>query len=188
MAISSDRPTIAPANAVLEALGEPMTVSDALAVRDSEIGQQEIAVKGFLSPLPTIYCAIEFAPLNPTHLRCSEPMRWVMEQPEQLWGPSASGTHRPTGPAFNPSFALGEAPDVPMPVRDDELPEPVVLVGHFNDRRARLCEAGNRDDCAATFVVDRVESRSMVCGCQPPRTDVPMRRPVDDEERRRRAR
>jgi hypothetical protein len=142
---------------VLAAIGEPITVSAALAVRDSGADSRELAVTGFLSPLPAIPCPFESTPRNPTRLWCSTAMRWVMEQPEQLWGPSAGGTHRPTGPAFNPSFALVEAPDVPMPQTDDELPVPVVLMGHFDDRRARLCVT-NKDTCAGTFVVDRVIS------------------------------
>ena len=157
---SAGDPTQAlPAGDVLDAVGNPIRVSAALAVRDSEIDQQEIAVEGFLSPLPGRRCRADVQPPNPTRLRCPEDEQWLMEDPENLWETTdsyADGTHRPSGAAFNPSFALVEDPVVPMPVSDDEAPVPVVLIGHFNDRRASSCDPSDREACDNTFVVDRV--------------------------------
>jgi hypothetical protein len=144
---------------VLEALGAPISVSEALAIRDSEVNQQEIVVEGFLSAQPILPCPFEPGPRNPTHLRCSENLQWLMEEPEDLYGTTKPGSNElrpPNGPALHPSFALVDSPVVPLPEPDNTLPVPVVLLGHFHDRRARLCDASEREGCEQTFLVDRV--------------------------------
>ena len=138
----------APMNPVLEALGDPITVTAALGIRDSEHGDREIVVTGFLSALPPVPCPMPLGPANPTLLRCPHTMQWLMEHPEQM-----PATDPPTGPAFHPSFALVDPPAVPMP-GEGETPLPVVLMGHFNDRRADLCDQLER--CRETFMVDRL--------------------------------
>jgi hypothetical protein len=152
-------PTSQPDSAVLEALGDPVTVSEALAVRDSEINEREIVAQGFLSPQPIMFCAFDPGPQNPTRLRCSEDMQWLMETPEDLFGTSDPGSNEirhPNSPSFHLSFALVDPPVVPIPEPDNASPVLVVLIGHFHDRRAARCEAAERDACGETFVVDRV--------------------------------
>lgn len=146
-------------DAVLAALGGPISVSEALKVRDSEINQREIIVGGFLSPVPDgVPCpAIAYLTENPTQLRCPQTYEWVTQQPEP--SPTADDGpvefQPPAGPAFKPSFALvspragGLAPTV------EQGPAAVVLMGHFHDRRAQLC-GDDRATCEQTFVVDRV--------------------------------
>ena len=153
----TELPTAAPVPtsdaAVAKAIGDPITVSDALAIRDgSTNGDREILVSGFLSPAPVMYCAIEFGPRNPAHPRCPEHMRWLMEQDEAL------GSEPPSGPAFHPSFALVKTPDVRWPDSGLATPKPVVLLGHFHDRRAQLCPENQLDACEQEFLVDRVVS------------------------------
>ncbi len=135
--------TADPVDAVLEALGDPMTVTEALVVRDSDASQQEILVQGFLraSDGP---CLAWLPPRNPAFPPCGQWLDEVADQPELA--PS-----RAAGTQFNPSFALVQPPPRP---KAGAAPVPMVLLGHFNDRRASLCEGQWR--CEDTFVVDRV--------------------------------
>ena len=65
-------PATAAASAALEAvLGEPISVSAAIAVRDgTEANGRELVVEGFLSPMPVIPCPFTPATENPTLLHC----------------------------------------------------------------------------------------------------------------------
>lgn len=138
-----------------------LTVSEAIAVRDGGPDDREIAVSGFLGAGPVFFCAFNPAPLNPTELRCSQ--SWLMERPESLLtvgvGESVASGRNPTGPALSPSFALVDAPPGHPLTRDgNSTPSAVVLIGHFDDRRAVMCPADSVPACTDTFVVDRVES------------------------------
>jgi hypothetical protein len=143
---ASDGPaTPTPASAVLAALGDPLTVSEALAVRVSGDRYREIRVRGYLSHAPVIYCPLVVGPGNPTIITCPANWQWLMEQLETI------GSNGPAGPAIHASFALVEPP-LPLGQTSDP-PVQVELIGHFNDRRASLCDAMNA--CEETFVVDR---------------------------------
>ena len=147
-----------PTSALIAALGEPLTVQDALAVRDSVSPDREIVVNGFLSPLPALPCPAVLRPRNPTRIDCPASFQWLMAEPETVMtvGAGTSNGGPPKGPAFHPSLALVEAPTVPLPQDGGVTPPPVVLVGHFHDRRAVLCDPADRATCRQTFVVDRV--------------------------------
>jgi hypothetical protein len=152
-AASSGSPSQPVDTVVATAIGDPITVSDALAIRDGSTDtDREILVSGFLSPVPVIYCALEYGPRNPTRPRCPEDHRWLMEQDE------ARTLKPPSGPALHPSFALVPTPEVPWPQNAPATPVPVVLLGHFHDRRAALCPETQRDECGQVFLVDRVVS------------------------------
>lgn len=150
-------------NAVVD-LGEPISVSAALAVGHSAQPDREIAVAGFLSPYRPIPCPYTPGPDNPTLLRCPATMQWLMEQLQDLWTASPNqvdgqiDAHSPTGPAFHPSFALVGQPSVARSDGGGSTTLSVVLIGHFHDRRAALCDEPNRQRCGETFVVDRVLS------------------------------
>jgi hypothetical protein len=132
--------------------GDPITVSQALAIANGDIANdRELVVEGFLSPFLPVPCPSIPAAPNPTLLRCPQDMQWVMERPEEIGMSDA-----PTGPAFNPSFALVEAPQVPLLGSGKGQPLPVVVVGHFHDRRAARCAPESVDACGRTFVVDQV--------------------------------
>jgi hypothetical protein len=150
----------APTSAVAAALGDPVSVSDAIGIRDGdEHPDRELVVAGYLSPAPTLSCP--FIPAgrdNPTHMMCPQSFQWLMERPEIVMttGPDAVEGGPPKGPAIQPSFALVDPPAVPIPASGGVPSLPVVLVGHFHDRRAALCEAADAAACGRTFVVDRV--------------------------------
>jgi hypothetical protein len=145
-ATAAPPPTLAPTSAVVAALGGALTVTDALAVRQFGEQDREIRVRGFLSHAPAMFCPLVVGPGNPTIITCPENWQWLMEQPERL------ASNQPAGPALHASFALVEPP-LPLGSPSDP-PVPVELIGHFNDRRAQLCDA--MDVCEETFVVDRV--------------------------------
>ena len=133
---------------LLAALGGTRTVSEAIEVRDTG-DDRELAIDGFLSPVPEgVRCRAEIGPVNPTLLKCPLDMQWLMEEPEQPF-PSS-----PDGPATRLSFALVDAPVFAAFGEANMSPVPVVLIGHFNDRRANLCDRLRY--CLETFMVDRV--------------------------------
>jgi hypothetical protein len=154
---ASSSPGAASASPAVEIL--PITVGDALTVRASG-SDRELVVSGFLSPMPVMACPFIPAGLNPTRIHCPQTFQWLMERPEALMAtsPGSATGGPPTGPAFHPSFALVDPPDVPIPGRGLAQPLPVMLVGHFHDRRALLCEANPPPEtpCGDVFVVDRV--------------------------------
>lgn len=141
---------------VREALGQPMTVSQALEVRDSEIDEREIQMKGYLSPTSNTHCSMAVLhrhPLMPPD--CAMLSYWLMELPEELErSAGAVSIRQPSGPALIPSFALVSLPDGPFQA-GNEAPVPIVVLGHFNDRRASTC-GDKQEQCLETFLVDRV--------------------------------
>ena len=167
----------------------PITVADALTVRASG-SNRELLVSGFLSPMPVIPCPFIPVGLNPTQIHCPQTFQWLMERPEALiaTSPGSATGGPPTGPAFHPSFALVDAPDVPIPDRGLAQPVAVELVGHFHDRRAALCEADSQSEtpCGDVFVVDRVaavngEPRPVATRLDNVRFDDATRQQVTDE-------
>jgi hypothetical protein len=140
-------------------LDEPMSVMAALSLRNATGDDREIAVAGFLSDDPVLPCPFIPGPENPTLIHCPETFQWLMERPEVLWSTTGGETHGgpPVGPAFHPSFAIVDSP-IPRNAGAASTAVPVVLVGHFHDRRAALCRTDPPPDppCAETLVVDRV--------------------------------
>jgi hypothetical protein len=90
----------------------------------------------------------------------------LMADPEILVVTSGSSTTGggPNGPAFHASYALVERGFSGDPLKPGV---PVVVTGHFHDRRAALCPPNDVEDCQKTFVVDRVNT---VNGAQRPIT------------------
>jgi hypothetical protein len=144
-------------------LGLPViTVSDAIAVRDSGADGREIAVRGWYSDAPAVPCPNLLGQLVIYQLdaTCPEQFMWLMQDPESLRvvNGDIDTTAPPTGPALNPEM---EGLDRSwIPARIGVAPAPpvdVVMVGHFDDRRASLCR-GVEQRCRDRFVVDRVWS------------------------------
>ncbi len=134
------------------ALGDPIDVAAAVAIRDAGVDDRELVVTGVLAGYGGMSCPVDLRPHNPARLGCPAAFRWLLDKPEELLVVSGDGVagHPPTGPSIQPSFDLVE---IPQGARDDSR---FTLVGHFDDRRAALCEPDERERCQATFVVDRI--------------------------------
>jgi hypothetical protein len=139
------------------------SVPEAIAIRDGGVDRREIAVRGFLSRMPVLSCPFVPGDPNPARIDCPASFQWLMANPEQLERDTPNGFEGgpPQGPAFHPSFALVDEPAPPeWQGAADRVAPPVAIevIGHFDDRRARLCrpdlEPGQR--CEDTFVVDQV--------------------------------
>ncbi len=149
-----------PSDAVL---GLPvLTVADAIAVRDGGVDGREIAVRGWYRDAPAVPCPNLLGQLVIYQLdaTCPEQFMWLMQDPEALHVVSGDidTTAPPVGPALNPEM---EGLDTGwIPARTGVAPAPLVdvlMVGHFDDRRASLCR-GAEQRCRDRFVVDRVSS------------------------------
>jgi hypothetical protein len=141
-----------------------MTVSAAEAVRDAGVDDTEIAIRGWFTPPPVIACThtLDGYASNPLLLDCAQALTWLDQDAESLvhvtettWVPSA-----PQSPALNPVLGGLDLSWKPLPlsagVVADSKPAAVVFIGHFDDRRASACPAGQRADCQDRFVVDSV--------------------------------
>lgn len=150
---------VGPTASVGASLVEPISVAAAITVRDGgrDTGR-ELVVDGYLSPAPTLACPFIPADQNPTRIVCPQSFQWLMDEPEILMavGPNETLGGPPKGAAIHPSFALVEPPTVPIPATGAVEPLPVVLIGHFHDRRAALCEPADLAACGDAFIVDRV--------------------------------
>lgn len=155
---SASPPYSTPNTAVLDALGDPITVSDALKIRDgSADADREVAVRGFLSPGGVTSCpALEIE--EPAFLACAYGAPWFMERPEArvLPEPGSLGFAPPDGPAFQVAFVVTDIPAAAQFGASGDAPVAALLVGHFADRRAALCQQARRPTCALMFIVDRI--------------------------------
>jgi hypothetical protein len=127
----------------------PLTVSEAIAIRDSG-ASTELAVAGWYvsNPIPCPHPPDQYWPLED----CLFNYTWLMAGDEELQVLNADGSgyvHPPVGPAI--SVAAFNNPG------GDHLPKYTILIGHFNDSRASDCPAGaRRTACAQRFVLDDV--------------------------------
>lgn len=142
-----------PAATPSTAVGLPiLTVSEAIAVRDRGVDSREVAVAAYLIQPTGVRCGPGLGSKNPTLLACPELFTWLMENPERLVTSTDSGRsiQAPTGPAIRPALLLTTVAEAAT------LPVAVTVLGHFDDRRAALCEVSERTACGDTFVVDRI--------------------------------
>jgi hypothetical protein len=143
-------------------------IAGAIGVRATG-SSEEIAIAGWYdTPWPgAMFCPFSPGP-GPRWLygRCEDAYRWLMADPEPLVHETSSGgtMTQPDGPAIQLAFPTVQPPRPNGPFTvGDSIPQPAVLVGHFNDRRSTTCqgqpEPGYPDieaECRSRFVVDAV--------------------------------
>jgi hypothetical protein len=148
-------------------------LADALAIRDAGIDDREIAVMGWFSDDGPIPCPAPIPSLvNPLQPSCPDEFVWLMERPETLISHSGNGTTigNPSGPFLNPDLDGVDRSWEPrgggvLDANGLSVAVDVVLVGHFDDRRAALCPQADVVACRDRFVVDSV---ARVHGVEPP--------------------
>lgn len=134
-------------SAPTEVAGLPViSVSDAIAVRDSGVDGRELAVRGWYQALPLPCPSMDPGPGSPIQPTCANTVSWLMQNEEDL-GPQ--GSLQPTGPAIHADLSGVTALTTPSPAD-------VVVIGHFDDRRAAQCPADAEAACRDEFVVDRI--------------------------------
>jgi hypothetical protein len=133
-------------------LAAPITVSQAIDHRESQLDDTELAVSGYyVVPNYVLDCAVDLSsPISP---HCEDGVTWLAEQqPTDL--ATTIGASPPPGPKLNLVIRAGVAFDL-----DSSIPafsvRHVVALGHFDDRRAETCV--DVITCRLEFVVDRVE-------------------------------
>ncbi len=156
-AIAIGRPAVEPGQSPSMAPGlQVMSVADAIAIREADPTDREIAVRGYFSPAPAMRCVESGLVANPIRLECPDAFQWLLDTPAPLGQitrtlPSGRVGFQPILPFLDTS-ALG------LSTAGERLVE-VVLIGHFHDRRGHpnLCATGNDADCDG-FVVDGIRS------------------------------
>jgi len=145
-----------------ETAGLPVIdVETALANRATE-GGNEVAVFGWLDQPPERFCALLEGPVVPPLWSDCNSHLPLMQHPESLtYADGKTQTyHVPTGPALDAAlpFDVHLRTDVRFPIGGPSLgpsvPMPVVLLGHFDDRRARYCAPEHQAECRDRFVID----------------------------------
>lgn len=130
-----------------------ISVAEAIGIRDADASAREVTVGGWytFNPVP---CPALPDPTSPLE-DCAVDFTWLMAAPEQLHELASDGSgsiHPPAGPGINAVLAYV---DWSSPSGDRAIP--VVFVGHFHDRRAAACPAGDRKmRCETRFVVDSI--------------------------------
>ena len=145
LTLSTLRP--APADAPVT----PMSLEEAIGIRDQRDATLEIAVGGWFARnvVPCPQRPDAQSPLED----CINDFTWLMANPEQLNTIASDGSgsiRAPSGPAISVVFGNREVPDWREPIY-------LVLIGHFRDPRAESCPAGDRRvACEKRFVMDTV--------------------------------
>ncbi len=139
-------------------LGLPVIdVPAALAVRDAGEDDRELAVSGWYSPIavpcPAMYVKRD-SPLQPN---CDE---WVVlaAYPESLSREGLIGGRPPRDVVQMDLDGIDASSLPPMPNAGQAEPVDIVVVGHFDDRRSRLCPPDIEQACRDRFVIDRIET------------------------------
>ena len=139
-------------------------VRDAVAVRDADAANTEMALQGWFTPASPDSCGPPpTAPLlSPLQRECPGRTVWLTEDAESLVHVNGDTLtiSSPVGPAVNPfldGLDTSWVPALPQVGTDGgSTPADVVLIGHFGDRRADRCAATEQAACRTWFVVDSV--------------------------------
>lgn len=165
---SASVPSAAPTDAETErVLGLPVIdVPAALAVRDAGEDDRELAVRGWYSPIfpidtvcPAMYVRKD-SPVQPDNC----PIWWAVLMTEPVTEPESLSARRDAfgrplvGDALEMDLDALDRSGLPV-VRSAGPAEPteIVVVGHFDDRRSRLCPPNVEQACRDRFVVDRID-------------------------------
>jgi hypothetical protein len=130
-------------------VGRPMTVSEAIDLRDQHLDDTELAIRGIAwAPSGPIACSF-VAPSSPAAAACPDNFAWIAEQ-----HPLGSGSEfrQPIGPAFN----LLIRPETYRAIELTEATADVTVLGHFGDHRAAQCEREQVEGCRRNFLVDAI--------------------------------
>jgi len=134
------------------------SVADVAGAR-REVYGLEVAVGGYFdASLPPLGCTKPIG-ISPLLDGCTNPWQFLMAHPEAIHtGLSGETVRTPTGPSLAVTFDGIPAlvPDLALGATTDYVPQQVVLIGHFHDRRATLCQADLAQQCGDRFVVDAV--------------------------------
>jgi hypothetical protein len=149
--VSTDPPSsVAPSASDVDerVFGLPVIdVRAAAAIRDAGVDDRALAVRGWLA-FDGIECpAVGPGPVSPLQLGCDGERRALLASPDV----GLVGYGADPDPSVLLQALLDWAPDVPP----SQLAE-LVVVGHFDDRRATLCPPDELQACRDRFVVDRL--------------------------------
>jgi hypothetical protein len=141
-----------------EVLGlQTIAVPEAIARRDQLADDTELAVRSYWYRVPIVSACVP-RPVPPPVLLsgCNDQSLWLTAAPAPLLGPPPDGIYDmpPADPSIQP--LLRESVNWGTAGREPLTGDPVVVVGHYHDRRARACPDASRSACENQFIVDAV--------------------------------
>jgi hypothetical protein len=134
---------------LVERVGDPITVSQAIAHRDHALDDAQLLVSGFGWDPGAIACT-PIRPSMPVLDQCPSGATWLAARM-----PTASrsnGLITPDGPALN----LVIPPESVNLAALTTQPRAVAVLGHFDDHRSATCPAGAVERCRRNFIVDAI--------------------------------
>ena len=136
------------------------TVSELLALRDGgTLGDQPVALRGYWSASLVVHaCTPPLPGTGELEMWCDDGDYGITERDEQMIEYKADHRVIPaSGPRLTP-FMSELYDQVVQPMVNGQLypPVPIVVIGHFNDRRAVDCRPIARPLCRDRLVVDRI--------------------------------
>lgn len=137
---------------------DPISVSEAIAIRDAGPDGRELVVQGWFSPIAPLSCPYTPA-TSPIQSVCPDQWIVLMGDPESLVTVRNDGFEgrEPNGPAFQIDLDDLDTSWIPaLPTVGPAAPIEIVVVGHFDDRRSFACP--EEQACRDRFVVDEVQA------------------------------
>ena len=161
--------------AVSSAYGLPIiSVPDALTVRSTD-DDRELAVRGWFSPYPAIPCPYREVKLL-LQVKCPDQYRVLQPTPVAARPQGSGDAVALTAPSPDSSFQV-YLDDVDSTWLPTDRPVELLVVGHFDDRRAAYCPKDEQQACRDRFVVDRVDR---VDGVEQPLSATNLSEPLED--------
>jgi uncharacterized Zn-binding protein involved in type VI secretion len=139
------------ASVLADLVAHPITVSQAIAIRDGARDDTELAVAGYaVAPGVPIFCTLALSG-KPALDQCPNTLTWLSDQrPAPAVGATVS---RPSGPAMN----LLVQPESILQIAPGAAPFPVVAIGHFDDHRSGAsCPSPEVVRCQKNYIVDAI--------------------------------
>jgi len=143
-------PSSTAASAAITWVGDPITVTDAIQQRDTDLDDTELAVTGFAwTPAGSVFCPL-ILPASPAMTQCPDNLTWISDVDP--------------GPQTGPKFVEPAQPAIQLLIRPDtyaQIPLPpqpgrVIAMGHFDDHRSADCPPEQVEACRRNFMVDAI--------------------------------
>ena len=130
-------------------IGDPITVAQAIDLRDNSLDDTELLVRAFAWAPPPLFCTLTL-PSQPVLDQCPSTFTWLAQSAPPP--PKGNELLRPTGAAVNLVIPPESANLAPLTT----TPRNVVVLGHFDDYRSATCPDEATERCRRNLIVDAI--------------------------------